>query len=74
MRPVDKQNLQNLWGRIPVWGKLLHPNILPFRGVEIGENFNFSLIYDWGEEGNITKYLESNPAASRPPLVRELVP
>ena len=57
-----------------MWGKLLHPNILPFRGVEIGENFNFSLIYDWGEEGNITKYLESNPAASRPPLVRELVP
>ena len=63
---------QILWKRVPVWMRLSHPNILPFRGVNM-TLFQLSLVYDWGQNGNITQYVAKNPRASRPSLVREFL-
>jgi hypothetical protein len=63
--------LQILWKRVPVWTRLSHPNILPFRGVNM-TLFQLALVYDWGPNGNITQYVTKHPRASRPLLVRKL--
>ena len=68
-----EQNLQILWKRVPMWKKLSHENILPFRGVNM-TLFQLALVYDWGQHGNISQYLTSHPSASRPALVRNLLP
>ena len=57
-----------LWRLAPIWKRLAHENILPFHGVDTSI-FQLALVYDWGHNGNITQYLESNPNASRPELV-----
>jgi hypothetical protein len=67
-----KRHSQILWKRVPVWMRLSHPNILPFRGVNM-TLFQLSLVYEWGQNGNITQYISKNPRASRPLLVRRLL-
>jgi len=71
-RIYPAQNLREakeiLWKRIPVWMRLYHPNILPFRGVNM-TLFQLSLVYDWGYNGNITQYVASHPSAPRPYLL-----
>jgi len=56
-----------------MWRRLSHENILSFRGVNM-TLFQLALVYDWGQNGNITQYLASNPGASRLSLVRNLLP
>ena len=65
-----RRNLQILWKRVPVWMRLSHPNILQFRGVNM-TLFQLSLVYDWGNNGNITQYVAAHPRVSRPSLVRK---
>ena len=61
--------LQILWKQVPMWMRLSHPNVLPFRGVNM-TLFQLALVYDWGENGNIIEYAASHPDASRIALVR----
>lgn len=70
--PSPTRGLQILWKRVPVWTRLSHPNILPFRGVNM-TLFQLSLVYDWGQNGNITQYVAKHPHASRLSLVRKLL-
>ena len=71
-RIYPHQDLQEakriLWKLVPIWKRLAHENVLPFHGVDTSM-FQLALVYDWGHNGNITQYLESNPNASRPELV-----
>ena len=53
---------------VPIWKRLAHDNVLPFRGVDTSV-FQLALVYDWCDDGNIMQYLESRPEASRPKLV-----
>ena len=53
---------------VPEWVRLCDPNTLQFRDVNT-TLFHLSLVYDWGEYGDITQYIASRPRASRPPLV-----
>ena len=69
---VLEPNLQILWKRVPMWRKLSHENILSFRGVDV-TLFQLALVYDWGQNGNITQYITSHPGASRPSLVRKIL-
>ena len=55
---------------MPIWRKLSHENILSFRGVNM-TLFQLALVYDWGQNGNISQYMASHPGASRPALVRK---
>lgn len=57
-----------LWKSVPIWKRLNHENLLPFRGVDT-TIFELALVYDWGHNKNIVQYLESHPEASRPKLV-----
>jgi len=67
--PEDLQEAKKiLWKSIPTWKRLSHENVLPFHGVDMSI-FQLALIYDWGCSGNITRYLESHPNASRTKLV-----
>ena len=54
---------------MPAWRKLSHENILPFHGVNM-TLFQLALVYDWGQNGNITQYVASRPGVSRSSLVR----
>ena len=72
MKLTHEQKFQLLCENVPMWSRLSHENILPFRGVYSGELFDFSLVYDWGEKGNIIQYLSSDPTQVRPPLVCKL--
>lgn len=51
-----------------MWKKLSHPNVLPFRGVDM-TLFQLALVYDWSEGGNIIQYTALHPEA-RVALVR----
>jgi hypothetical protein len=62
------QTLQILWKRVPMWKKLVHPNIAVFYGATTGL-FRLALVYGWGENGNIIRYVESHPQAPRLALV-----
>ena len=67
--PQDLQEAKKiLWKLVPIWKRLAHENILPFRGVDMSI-FQLALVYDWGHDGNIMQYLESHPNVSRPKLV-----
>ena len=67
--PQDLQEAKKiLWKLVPIWKRLVHENVLSFRGVDTSI-FQLALVYDWGHHGNITQYLESNYGASRPELV-----
>ena len=57
-----------LWKSVPIWKRLNHENVLPFRGVDTAM-FELALVYDWGHNGNIVQYLNSHSEASRPKLV-----
>ena len=76
-RIYPPQNLQEakriLWKLVPVWKRLVHENVLSFHGVTTSI-FQLALVYDWGHKGNIMGYLESDPDASRPELVRIRLP
>jgi hypothetical protein len=52
-----------------MWMRLSHPNVLPFRGVNM-TLFQLALVYDWSENGDIIKYTASHPDAPRMTLVR----
>jgi hypothetical protein len=68
--PQDLQEAKKvLWKFVPIWKRLIHENVLPFRGVDTSI-FQLALVYDWGYNGNIMQYLESHPDTSRPRLVR----
>ena len=59
-----------LWKLAPTWKRLIHENVLPFHGVNTSL-FQLALVYEWGWNGNVMQYLESNPRASRAMLVIE---
>lgn len=64
-----KSLLQVLWKRIAIWGKLNHPNVIAFRGVNTEHFGQLALVYDWAEHRDILQYIELNPAAPRQVLV-----
>ena len=67
--PQDLQKAKKiLWKVVPIWKRLIHENVLPFRGVDTSI-FQLALVYDWCDNGNIMQYLESHPDVSRPKLV-----
>ena len=48
---------------MPIWQRLSHPHILPFRGVNM-TLFQLALVYDLSENGDIIQYTASHPGAS----------
>ena len=71
--PQDLQEAKKiLWKLVPVWKRLIHENVLPFRGVDMSI-FQLALVYDWGYNGNIMQHLESHPNVSRSKLVTVLL-
>ncbi|KAF9643163.1 kinase-like protein [Thelephora ganbajun] len=66
-----KEAIKILWKRVPMWTRLSHENILPFRGVNM-TLFQLALVYDWGQNGNISQYVASHPHASRPSLILDV--
>ena len=60
-----------IWRMAPIWKRLSHENVLPFHGVDTSM-FQLALVYEWGHNGNIVRYLEAHPEASRPKLVMAL--
>jgi len=72
--PQDLQEAKKiLWKQVPIWKRLVHENVLPFHGVDTSI-FQLALVYDWGQNGNVTQYLELNPDSSRPELVSVNLP
>ena len=72
--PQDLQEAKKiLWKQVPIWKRLVHENVLSFHGVDTSI-FQLALVYDWGQNGNITQYLELNPDSSRPELVSVNLP
>ena len=68
-RPQDFEEARKaLWKARPIWKRLVHENVLPFHGVDTSV-FQIALVYDWGHNENIVRYLKSNPDASIPELV-----
>ena len=58
-----------------MWMKFSHSNIAKFHGVNTNtEPFQLALVYDWGENDTIMKYVKSRPNASRATLVPQLTP
>jgi hypothetical protein len=57
-----------LWRLVPTWKRLKHENVLKFHGVDTSL-FQLAPVYEWGQNGNIMQYLESNPKALRSKLV-----
>lgn len=63
--------LQILWELIPMYKKLIHPNVAAFRGATT-TLFPLALVYDWGEEDTILKYVQTHSEAQPLTLVRLL--
>ena len=65
---AHERRLQTLWKLVPTWKRLSHPNVMPFRGINMSLS-DLCLVYDWGYGGNLIQYLDSNPQADRLSLV-----
>jgi len=64
---------QRLCREIIGWKYLLHPNILPLKGVSVTLNpSSFCVLSEWMPDGNVMEYAKSNPEANRLRLVRGL--
>ena len=72
MRSTHEHNQQILWEWVLLWKRLFHKNIAPFHGVNMTHT-PLSLVYDWGENGNIIQYITSHPEVSRLSLVCPLL-
>jgi len=57
-----------------VWSQLDHPNITPFYGIsfDLGPQSTPCLICPYFKNGNVAKYLETNPGADRMKLVSQV--
>ena len=55
-----------------IWGRLRHPNIVPFYGTYYlsQQNAGLCLVSPWFARGNIVDFLRQNPEADRQVLVR----
>ena len=51
------------------WKHLRHPNILPLLGVTINE-YQFAMVSEWMENGDINRFVESDRHVNRTELVR----
>ncbi|KAF9643159.1 hypothetical protein BDM02DRAFT_3077232, partial [Thelephora ganbajun] len=58
--PNLKEAKKILWKRVPTWMRLSHENILPFRGVNM-MLVQLALVYDWGQNSDISQYLALRP-------------
>lgn len=67
--------LKEFSAEITIWRQLFHPNVLPFHGIFYSDELRtqICLVSAWMEAGNITEYLEENPAAARMPLVSHVI-
>lgn len=50
------------------WKTLRHPNVLPILGVTMNE-FQFAMVSEWMENGNINEFVKENPDANLLELV-----
>ena len=66
--------LQKLLLEAQVWSQLDHPNITPFYGIsfDLGPQSTPCLICPYFKNGNVAKYLETNPGADKMKLVGSL--
>ncbi|KAF9227940.1 kinase-like protein [Gyrodon lividus] len=55
-----------------LWSTLRHPNIVPFLGVVVDDQFNISLVSEFFTNGNIKCYLERHSGADRRALGRDI--
>ena len=53
-----------------MWKRLMHPNIVPLRGITITP---FQLISDWMPGGDLPDYIKKHPDAHRLGLVSALL-
>ena len=53
-----------------MWKRLMHPNIVPLRGITITP---FQLISDWMPGGDLPDYIKKHPGAHRLGLVSALL-
>lgn len=61
--------VQRFYQETALWGKLSHPNLLPFYG-QFRFHAQLSFVSPWLKNGNINDYLRTNPQADRVRLVR----
>ena len=64
---------QQFYQEVLIWGRLSHPNILPFLGVD-ARTFPLAAVSTWMQYGNLREYLSHFPNASRLGLVRVSLP
>ena len=53
-----------------IWKRLIHPNIVPFRGATISP---LQIMSEWMSGGDLTTYINLNPDVNRVALVSLLV-
>jgi serine/threonine protein kinase len=66
----NSYNLQRLYQETSLWGKLSHPNLLPFYG-QFRFRAQLSLVSPWMKNGDINDYLKNNSRVDRVCLVRK---
>ncbi|KAG8895589.1 hypothetical protein FRB99_000451, partial [Tulasnella sp. 403] len=65
----ELQNIASLEAEAQIWKNLDHPNILPFLGIFLKDDYLY-LVSPWAENGPLPQYLRSNPNVNRPRYVR----
>jgi serine/threonine protein kinase len=55
-----------------MWGRLLHPNIVPFLGVTDAPA-PLSMVSEWMPNGDVRHYVRKHPEVDRLQLVRHIV-
>ncbi|KZO99071.1 kinase-like protein [Calocera viscosa TUFC12733] len=64
--------IQGILREVTNWMRLDHPNILEFYGVCGHGPYGFAMVSPWMHQGDVVKYLVTNPNANRPALLLDI--
>jgi len=62
------RHCQRFCKEVLMWNRLSHPNILPLLGAA-QEGWEFTMVSEWMDNGNIRQYVLAHPKVNRPSLV-----
>ncbi|KAG8909526.1 hypothetical protein FRC00_009934, partial [Tulasnella sp. 408] len=69
--PINRMH-KRMTRETSIWGRLVHPNVVPLRGYSLDEDGTPAIVSRWMDNGDVLTYLARHHFADRRKLVRQV--